>query len=460
MNTAIVLAAGHGARAWPYAGVRQKVTLPICNVPLVRRLVEQLLSTGVKDVVVVVGHRAASVRGCVADLPGVRFVEQRVPTGTAEATMAALQTVREEDVIVCYGDMVLNRDNLVLAVEEFESRAAQALVLVARSLPLATTWISVEATRPGLADRIYPRGDKNHAKFAGVAVAKRAVLEKYLLRNPGIMLNAPEGAMPPLEGDLSHTFDLMLGDGVEVHTAAARGYVIDVDKPWQFVEANLQASRELFSKLDKSEIAEGATISDTADIASDAKLILGPGAKIGKGVYVRGSLILGAGARIDYGAVTYPNVIIGPRSACEYYCGFGTNTVIGPDCFFGHGLDFMGAAFDTVVVRHPAQLCAVLGSHVSIAGGVMTGNWRFDDGATAFNVKGCRETPEKYGEMTYIGDFCRLGNNVVTTPGARIGSYSCIAPGVFVGEDVPDNSLILHKQEIIRKEWGPNRYGW
>jgi len=460
MNTAVVLAAGHGTRAWPYAGVRQKVTLPICNVPLIRRLVQQLLSLGLKEIVVVVGHRAAAVRGCVADLPGVRFVEQRVPTGTAEATMAALQTIREEHVLVCHGDLVLTRDDLAQAIQEFQTRDAQALTLVTRTLPMAMHWITVEATKPGLADRIYPRGEKQLPKYVGVTAAKRALLEKYLLRNPGIAWNAPEGAMPPPEGDLTHSLDLMLADGVEVHTAATKGFVVDVDKPWQYVEANHRAVHDMFARIETNSIGEGASISDSAEIADDAKLVLGPGAKIGQGVLVKGSLILEAGARIDHHAVTYPDVLIGPRSVCEYYGGVGTCSVIGPNCYFGHGMDFIGIACDTVCMRHAAQMCAVLGSHVSIAGGVMTGNWRFDDGATTFNIKGCRETPANYGEMTYVGDFCRLGNNVVTTPGTRIGAYSCIAPLIYLSEDVPDNSLIIQKQEIIRKEWGSSRYGW
>jgi hypothetical protein len=45
-------------------------------------------------------------------------------------------------------------------------------------------------------------------------------------------------------------------------------------------------------------------------------------------------------------------------------------------------------------------------------------------------------------------------------PGCKIGAYSAIGPGVLVEGDVPERSLLLLKQEVERKEWGPEKYGW
>jgi len=42
----------------------------------------------------------------------------------------------------------------------------------------------------------------------------------------------------------------------------------------------------------------------------------------------------------------------------------------------------------------------------------------------------------------------------------KVGPYSCLGPGLVVYEDVPARSLVLVKQEVTRKEWGPERYGW
>jgi bifunctional UDP-N-acetylglucosamine pyrophosphorylase/glucosamine-1-phosphate N-acetyltransferase len=54
----------------------------------------------------------------------------------------------------------------------------------------------------------------------------------------------------------------------------------------------------------------------------------------------------------------------------------------------------------------------------------------------------------------------RTGVNVITQPGVKIGAYSCVGPGIVVYTDVPSRKLLLLKQEIVERDWGPERYGW
>ena len=52
------------------------------------------------------------------------------------------------------------------------------------------------------------------------------------------------------------------------------------------------------------------------------------------------------------------------------------------------------------------------------------------------------------------------GVGAIFMPGVKIGYYSCIGGGAIVCEDVPERTLLLPRQEQIRKPWGPERYGW
>ena len=45
-------------------------------------------------------------------------------------------------------------------------------------------------------------------------------------------------------------------------------------------------------------------------------------------------------------------------------------------------------------------------------------------------------------------------------PGRKVGSYSVVGAGVVLNEDVPSQTIITVKQELIKKSWGPPRYGW
>jgi len=75
-------------------------------------------------------------------------------------------------------------------------------------------------------------------------------------------------------------------------------------------------------------------------------------------------------------------------------------------------------------------------------------------------IKGRLESPTEGANATYIGNYSRTGVNAIIMPGVKVGSYSLVGPGVVAYEDIPSNTLVLLKQELIKKEWGPHRYGW
>ena len=56
-------------------------------------------------------------------------------------------------------------------------------------------------------------------------------------------------------------------------------------------------------------------------------------------------------------------------------------------------------------------------------------------------------------------DYCRTGVNAIIMPGKKIGSYSVVGPGVIFlkisYEDVPSKTIVLTKQELIKRPWSP-----
>ena len=461
MKSAVVLAAGEGSRAWPFAGIRQKVTVPILNVPMVRRLVLDLRALGIEDIVTVVGHRAEAVRACLADLPGVRFVPQPQLKGPVDAALLGLAEIASDTVLLCYADIVTSRETLKAALEAFAARKADALLLLA-PCPEAITasWTTVHAAPDGLVSEIGGKGGAGHPRFAGVALAKTDLLKRYLLRDPGIRTNAGVGAMPPLEGDIPYAFDLMRDDHIEVHSSLVRDFFVDVDKPWHILEANTLAARHTLDALDRTVISEGATIDDSADIRAGVKLWLGPGARIGKGCRIDGPVVLGPGAQVVHGAILEGHVTLGAHSRCEDYAKVHSGSVLGEHCVVGHCAEFEGVLFDVVFLYHYSCVTALIGTHVDVGAAAVCGTWRFDDGCKTQVVNGHEEIPECFGEYTYIGDYCRVGVNAVFMPGVKVGYYSCVGPGVLAREDIPERTMLLAKQEQVRKPWGPEKYGW
>ena len=63
-------------------------------------------------------------------------------------------------------------------------------------------------------------------------------------------------------------------------------------------------------------------------------------------------------------------------------------------------------------------------------------------------------------QITPDGDYSRTGVNAIIMPGKRTGAYSVVGAGVVLYEDLPDREMVTVRQELERRPWGPEQYGW
>ena len=464
METAIVLAAGLGRKVWPYGEFRQKCTIPVANKPIVRRLVESLVEAGCQRVVVVVGHHAQQVRGALADMPNVVFVTQHSPDGTASAVLTASDHLEDEPYLVVYGDIVTAPDNLRNFIKEFRSANVEAAALVQ---PLgnedASNWlcagIGTAEVNGGSASTLtgiegHPRSGSH--RLCGV-YAFRSRATSYLLRNPGIVTRVPVGGMPPPESEIAQSLQLMIDEGKTVLAVQTTEFFVDVDKPWHVLEANDRLVAYLAKQVTEDQVAPGAVISDAAEI--NGHVVLGKNSVIGPRVIVNGTLIAGANNNITNGAILHGNILVGDQCRISDYCDVGSSA-IGNRCIIGHGAEMAGVLFDKVYLYHYCEMSGVFGCATDIGAATVCGTLRFDDADTSIQVEGRYEVPSYGSNSTYMGDYCRTGVNAILMPGRRIGSYSVVGPGVILYDDVPSKTMVMVKQELITKPWGPERYGW
>jgi bifunctional UDP-N-acetylglucosamine pyrophosphorylase/glucosamine-1-phosphate N-acetyltransferase len=455
---AIVLAAGEGRKMFPFDLTRQKCAIPIANEPIVRRLVRQLQQADVDGCVVVTGHHAGQVRETVGDLPKVTFVHQPQRDGTATATLLALRELPDADeFVVAYGDVVLTQSDITALLRAHRESSAIATVLVQRLTPPLDSrdWLcaSVHGNRLTRVEG-HPRGASH--RLAGLfAFRKEAV--PFLERNPGVMRSVPVGGMPPLEAELAQSLQMLVDAGKEVIAIETQGFVVDVDKPWHLLEAAHRVVDELRGQFDEDRIAPTAKIDDSAEI--DGRIVLGEHCVIGKRVVVNGFLFADAGTQIVNGAILRGRIVTGRHCRLRDYCLLG-DSVLGDRCIVGHGAEFEGLAFNTVYLYHYCEIFGVLGEAVDIGAATVCGTLRFDDGETVHKVLGRREIPPIGANASYLGDFSRTGVNAILMPGVKVGAYCCIGPGVVLYDDVPHRTLVLVRQELERRSWGPERYGW
>ena len=481
MNTAVILAQGTGSKIWPFGTTRPKAAIPIGGAPLLRQQIESLEAAGITSIIVVTNSRfeaqlrhLASGKGSqpigAAGLAWPSAGKQKANVqilaidpvqGTAPALRRALDCMAEEHVLVLYADVLLDPATLpgLLAAHQEDRDISVVLAAPLHPLENQTMYLAVRV-RDGLVEEAiaHPRHSVTH-RLAGAFIFPREMVLPYLEAHPGYVAAVPSGGMPPqAEADLAQSIQMMVEDGLTLRAFEPAAFALDIDRPWDILIANHLWLDLVGQTQQKDIIHPTARVSERAEIRGH--VVLGKNATIGPGVFIEGNLWMDEGAVVTDGAIVGANSYIGPRTGVADYAWIGDYTSLGPRCKIGHCADVHGVMFGRSTVMHYCEIWGVFGEAVDIGAATVFGTLRFDDQPQAHRVKGRWENPRHASDSTFIGDFCRTGANSIFLPGSKVGAYSAVGPGVIVSGDVPEHSLLLLKQEVERREWGPEKYGW
>lgn len=454
---AIILAAGRGKKIWPYGDTHPKATLPVANRPLLERTIDHLREIGIQDIIVVHGHLGDQVREVARRRENISCVEQPRPLGTANAVLCAMSNLAADQILALYGDVLITPDDFRLVVEFHQEHSETVTLLVSGwDGEAPQTGIGIHV-RDGKAIGIVGHPREEGVRYCGVLMFPKSLAE-YIERNPGIMTSVEVGVMPPPESELAQSVELYRKAGGTVHALTANGPVVDLDKPWHILAANNAWLDYASLRLSGNEIHPTAQVHPEATIKG--RLVVGEGSIIGRDVKIKGDCWVGRNSRIVDGAIIYGKTCIGDDCVIREYCQIGEHSMIGHGCVVGHCAEFSGVLMDGAYSYHYGEYWGVVGRSSDLGAATVCGTLRFDDQETIHRIRGRREIPPIGANASYLGDYARTGVNAILMPGMKVGPYSVIGPGVILQEDVPNNSLVYVKQELCRREWGPERYGW
>lgn len=450
----VILAGGRGTRLWPYSETMPKATIPVANKPVIKILVEELKKYNI-DVYVIVGYLKEDIRYALKDFTDINYIEIDRQNGTAKTLLDSLSLIPQDDLIVLYGDVILHPKDLERFIEKSkELRLACLISPLDKEEP--QDWICARVKGEKIVSiEGHPRSGSH--RICGVYFIGKEFIP-YIEKTPSFMKNVPVGGMPPQEVELAQSFQVMIEEGLDVYAIETEKFFVDIDKPWHILEANRKYIEFLSDSIEETKIPEGSSIAQ--DVFINGKVILGKNSHIGPRVVIMGNLIVGDNTTITNGAIFTGPCIVGNNCFIYNYPQIGGYTSIGDRCHIGHCAEIDGVFFDNVYVVHYSELYGVFGHSVDIGAATVCGTLRFDDRYTIHRIKDRPEFPKEGANATYIGNFSRTGVNAIIMPGVKVGCYSLVGPGVIVYEDIPSNTLILARQEYIKKPWGPERYGW
>lgn len=234
----VILAAGKGARMFPFSDQQPKPILPILNRPLVARQIDVMRDLGLSDVFVVVGHlgyQIASVLGAGSEYGvNLHMVGQESTLGLAHA-VGALEPLIGGPFLLMLGDIHfhLTAPLRPLAEEVLEGQANACLISMYEPDPaMVRRNFVIEADESGRVARVIekPRYVDSQLKGCGLYVFDQHIFDA--------IRRTPRTAMRD-EYEITTSIQILIDDGyvVKHHPIVERD--LNLTKPEDLLVVNL-----------------------------------------------------------------------------------------------------------------------------------------------------------------------------------------------------------------------------
>ena len=317
---AVVLVGGFGTRLRPLTNSVPKPLLPVGHVPIIERLIANLVRGGVTDVTLAIGFKpepflAAFPDGRCAGA-NLTYAVEPEPLDTAGAIrFAAIHTGIDSTFVVANGDVLTDLDIAALVAFHRSRKAEVTMHLTPVQDPSA--FGVVDRDENGLVSRFIekppPGAAPSNLINAGTYVFERSVIDRI-----------PDGRKVSVEREI---FPAVVADR-GLWALPTQDYWIDAGQPDLYLQANLDViSRRRAAPnwadgvapdavlgddvmLTDSVVARGAVVGDGASVA---RSVLLDGAFVGAGATVSNSVVMG---RIGAGALV-TNCVLGADAVIE-----------------------------------------------------------------------------------------------------------------------------------------------
>jgi glucose-1-phosphate thymidylyltransferase len=234
----VILAAGKGARMYPFSERSPKPILPILNRPLLTHQIEVMRDSGIAEIHIVVGHLGYQVASAFGDGSryGVRihFVEQESMLGLAHA-VGALEARVQLPFLLMLGDIYFHLKSPLrpLIDQVLDGRTNANLVSMYEPDPaMVRRNFVIQADEAGRVQRVIekPRYVDSQLKGCGLYVFDQHIFDA--------IRRTPRSAMRD-EYEITDSIQILINDGYVVHHHPIVERDLNLTKPEDLLTINL-----------------------------------------------------------------------------------------------------------------------------------------------------------------------------------------------------------------------------
>ncbi len=451
----VIMAAGKGTRL---KSKRAKVLHEIGGRPLLAHVIKAAqLIVPARDIYVVIGHQAESVRAAVGPM-GVQFILQAEQRGTGHAIMCAREQVQGYgNILVLSGDVPLILPSTIQQLHDFHVSKKAAMSVLTAELPEPFGYGRV----------IRASGDRI------LAIVEQKALSKSQQRTCEINSGIYAFATKPLFANIdrlttnnAHNEFYLTNMAVLLNKVGAKAKVLALkaNDPAEVLGANTLAElaaldATLRARKCSELMAAGVTIYQPETCVIDSEAEIGADTILEPFVQILGKTRIGSDCRIRSFSVISDsrladNVLVRPGCIIDQsvisagallgpYSHLRPGTEIGEDAHVGNFVETKKARLGRgSKANHLTYLGdAEIGAGVNVGAGTITCNY---DGE------------KKHG--TVIEDGAFIGSDATLVAPVRIGKGAYIAAGSTITHDVPADALAFGRaHQAVKEGWAKKR---
>jgi mannose-1-phosphate guanylyltransferase len=334
---AIVLVGGEGTRLRPLTLTQPKPAVRLVDRPFIRFMLDWLERHGIDDVVMACGFRADALREVLGESPtgnrpGLRYLEEPVPLGTAgPIRLAADEGILADRFLVLNGDLLSDLDLTAL----IRAHSGQAVATIAtHPVEDPASYGLVRRDGAGEVSEFLEKPDPAEIDTdelnAGAYVLERSIVDLI-----------PAGRTVSIEREV---FPKLVGNGL--FARRLEGYWMDVGTPerylratWDILEGVVQT--KVAERLDAAGllVEDGAAVDASAAVSPPA--LIETGCEVAADAEIGARAVLGSGSGVGEAATVVESVLdrdcrIGARAVVERAI-LAAGVEVGPGARIGSG---------------------------------------------------------------------------------------------------------------------------
>ncbi|TRW79210.1 bifunctional UDP-N-acetylglucosamine diphosphorylase/glucosamine-1-phosphate N-acetyltransferase GlmU [Staphylococcus agnetis] len=442
---AVVLAAGKGTRM---KSKKFKVLHEVAGKPMIAHVIDQVKSTGIDNIVTIVGHGAESVKETLGDVSKYSFQQEQL--GTAHAVQQAeahLGHLTGTTIVVCGDTPLITGETLTQLIAHHEASEAQATVLSATTAQPFGYGRIVRDSSSGTLKRIVEEKDANDEEKQITEISSGI----FAFDNQTLFTLLKDVDNHNAQGEyyLPQVLTLILQQSGKVAIYHTNHFddILGVND-----RVALSHAEQLYRiRTNHMHMRNGVTLLDPATTHIGADVKIGADTVIEAGVKLSGNTVIGEDVVVGQYSEIHDSVIedgVTIKQSVISEAKVGRNSKIGPFAQLRPGSD--------------------LGAETKVGNFVEIKKARLDDGAKVSHLSyigdaeigartniGCGSITVNYDGVnkfkTIVGKDAFIGCNTNLVAPVSVGDGALIAAGSTITDNVPEESLALARARQTTK---------